>query len=163
SKRHTMPLKCQAALCFAVAFFCTCSQEIVLAWQPAIGPLKTRWAKDVSPDNTHPEYPRPQMVRKEWLNLNGLWDLAVTPKDAKPDSYQTQILVPFPVESALSGVMKSVNENDQLWYRRSFEIPTSWHGRRVLLNFGAVDFEAKVWVNGSNVGQHRGGYDGFTF
>jgi beta-galactosidase/beta-glucuronidase len=103
------------------------------------------------------------MVRKEWLNLNGLWDLAITAKDVKPDSYQTQILVPFPVESSLSGVMKPVSETNQLWYRRTFGVPGSWHGRRVLLHFGAVDFEAKVWVNGSNVGQHRGGYDGFTF
>src|ERR1051326_7939797 len=76
-------------------------------WQPAIGPLETRWAKDVSPDNALPEYPRPQMVRKEWLNLNGLWDLAITNRDAaKPDSFPDQILIPFPVESALSGVMK---------------------------------------------------------
>jgi beta-galactosidase/beta-glucuronidase len=133
------------------------------AWQPAQGPLKTRWARDVGPDNAHPEYPRPQMVRKEWLNLNGLWDLAISPKDAtKPDAYPTKILVPFPVESALSGVMKPVSENDRLWYRRKFAIPAHWSGKRVLLNFGAVDFEATVWVNGREVGKHRGGYDGFS-
>src|SRR5258707_7944515 len=80
------------------------------AWQSATGPLQTRWTKDVSPDKAHPEYPRPQMVRKDWLNLNGLWDLTITNKDApKPDSFQTQILVPFPVASALSGVMKPVS------------------------------------------------------
>src|SRR5438067_2666399 len=85
-------------------------------WHPAAGPLKTRWAKDVSPANALPEYPRPQMVREEWLNLNGLWDFAITPKDASTSvSFQTQILVPFPVESALSGVMRPVNENDRLW------------------------------------------------
>src|SRR5437899_2871140 len=123
-------------------------------WQPAPGPLKTRWAKDVSPRNAHPEYPRPQMVRKDWLNLNGLWELAITSKDAaKPDSFTSEILVPFPVESALSGVMKSVGENDRLWYRRSFETPKRWSGQRVLLHFGAVDFEAAVWVNGKEVGQ----------
>jgi hypothetical protein len=132
-------------------------------WQPAEGPLKTRWAKDVSPRNAHPEYPRPQMVRKEWLNLNGLWDFAITPKDATPQSFDTQILVPFPVESALSGVMKRVSENDRLWYHRSFVIPPSWHGRRVLLYFGAVDFETSVRVNSTDIGQHRGGYDGFGF
>jgi beta-galactosidase/beta-glucuronidase len=134
------------------------------SWQPATGPLKTRWAAEVSPKNAHPEYPRPQMVRSEWLNLNGLWDLAITSKEAaKPDTFTTQILVPFPVESALSGVMKSVSENDRLWYRRVFEVPGAWRGERVLLHFGAVDFEATVWVNGKQVGQHRGGYDGFTF
>jgi beta-galactosidase/beta-glucuronidase len=133
------------------------------AWQPATGPLQTRWAKEVSPKNALPEYPRPQMVRKEWLNLNGLWDLAITGKDDKPASFQSQILVPFPVESALSGVMKRVTENDRIWYRRTFELPRKWRGQRVLLHFGAVDFEATVWVNGKSVGRHRGGYDGFSF
>ncbi|PYJ01653.1 MAG: hypothetical protein DME25_17695 [Verrucomicrobia bacterium] len=134
------------------------------AWQPASGPLKTRWAKDVSPERAHPEYPRPQLVRKEWLNLNGLWDLSITSKDAtKPGPFDNQILVPFPVESALSGVMKPVGENERLWYRRAFEIPASWLGRRVLLHFGAVDFEASIWVNGKSIGQHRGGYDAFNF
>src|SRR5437867_3832909 len=107
------------------------------SWQPAAGPLKTRWAKDVSPQHVHPEYPRPQMVRKEWLNLNGLWDLAIIPKTtAKPEAYQTQILVPFPVESALSGVMKPVRENDRIWYRRTFELPAKWQGHLILLHFG---------------------------
>ncbi len=133
------------------------------AWQPAEGPLKTRWAKDVSPRNAHSEYPRPQMVRKEWINLNGLWELAIVSKDAeKPTAFEHQILVPFPVESALSGVMKPVTENERLWYRRTFELPKKWIGRRVLLHFGAVDFEATVWVNGRQLGQHRGGYDGFS-
>ena len=133
------------------------------AWRPAAGPLKTRWAKDVSPENAHPEYPRPQMVRQDWLKLNGLWDLAITGKDAKRATFQTQILVPFPVESALSGVMRPVSENDRIWYRRDFEVPNKWKGRRVLLHFGAVDFEATVWVNGKEIGQHRGGYDAFSF
>jgi beta-galactosidase/beta-glucuronidase len=135
----------------------------VWAWQPAAGPLKTRWAKDVSPEKAHREYPRPQMVRKDWLNLNGLWDLAIAGKDGKPTEFPLQILVPFPVESALSGVMKSVSENDRIWYRRTFEVPTAWRERRVWLHFGAVDFETTVWVNGQQVGQHRGGYDGFSF
>jgi beta-galactosidase/beta-glucuronidase len=133
------------------------------AWQPAAGPLKTRWAKDVSPENAHPEYPRPQMVRSDWLNLNGLWDFAITSKDAKRAAFQKQILVPFPVESALSGVMRPVSENDRIWYRRSIDVPDKWRGRRLLLHFGAVDFEATVWVNGKEIGQHQGGYDAFTF
>jgi beta-galactosidase/beta-glucuronidase len=138
-------------------------QTSAASWQPAAGPLKTRWAKDVSPENAHPEYPRPQMVRQDWLNLNGLWDFAITSKDATRATFQKQILVPFPVESALSGVMRPVSENDRIWYRREFEVPRKWKGRRVLLHFGAVDFEATVWVNGKEIGQHRGGYDAFSF
>ena len=158
-----MPLKPIRELMFLSAIFlsaCTASAD---SWQPAEGPLKTRWAKDVSPKNAHPEYPRPQLVRKEWLNLNGLWDLAITSKEAKPEGFPMQILVPFPVESALSGVRKAVSEKDRLWYRRSFEVPAKWRGQRVWLHFGAVDFEATVLVNGKKVGQHRGGYDGFSF
>src|ERR1043166_6612125 len=133
-------------------------------WRPADGPLKTRWAKDVSPANALPEYPRPQLVRKEWMNLNGLWDIAITDKDvAKPDSFPEEILVPFPVESALSGVMKISSESQRIWYRRSFSIPKKWIGERILLHFGAVDFETTVWLNDKKVGEHRGGYDVFTF
>jgi hypothetical protein len=132
-------------------------------WTPAKGPLTTRWAKDVDPAKVHPEYPRPQLVRKDWLNLNGVWQLAF----AKPDEtapvgkdLPERILVPFPVESALSGVMKRA---DRLWYRRTFTVPKEWAGQRVLLHFGAVDWEATVHVNGQNLGTHRGGYDGFSF
>jgi len=132
-------------------------------WHPADGPLKTRWAKNVSPENAHPEYPRPQLVRQDWLNLNGLWDLAITSKEATRATFQTQILVPFPVESALSGVMRPVSENERIWYRRTFDVPMKWYGRRVLLHFGAVDFEATVWINRKQIGQHRGGYDAFSF
>ncbi len=124
----------------------------------------TRWAADVSPKNAHPEYPRPQMVRKDWQNLNGLWDYAITAKAAaQPAQWDGQILVPFPIESALSGVMKRVYATNQLWYRRSFTIPRGWKGKNVLLNFGAVDWETRVFVNGKEVGTHRGGYDGFSF
>jgi beta-galactosidase/beta-glucuronidase len=133
------------------------------SWQPAQGPLKTRWAKDVSPANAHPEYPRPQMVRADWLNLNGLWDFAITSKEATRATFGNQILVPFPVESALSGVMRPVSENERIWYRRSFAVPRKWGERRLLLHFGAVDFEATVWLNGKEIGHHRGGYDAFSF
>jgi beta-galactosidase/beta-glucuronidase len=134
-------------------------------WQPADGPLSTRWAAEVDPSRgVLPEYPRPQLVRDNWLNLNGLWDLAITPRTAvRPDTFAQKILVPFPVESALSGVMRNVTENDRLWYRRTFEIPAGWEEQRVLLHFGAVDFEAVVWLNGHELGQHRGGYDPFHF
>ena len=123
-------------------------------WQPAAGPLKTRWAKDVSPDHVLPEYPRPQMVRKDWLNLNGLWDIKLG------DGTESKILVPFAIESALSGVMKHA---DSVTYRRSFEIPKGWSGQQVLLHFGAVDWESKVTLNGKELGVHRGGYDAFSF
>lgn len=133
-------------------------------WQPAKGPLMTRWAKDVSAENVHPEYPRPQMVRRDWLNLNGLWEYAIQPKDQRqPENFDGQILVPFSVESALSGVMKPVGQDNRLWYRRTFEIPQQWSGKRILLHFGAVDWDTTVWVNGKKVGTHRGGYDPFTF
>lgn len=133
-------------------------------WQPAPGPLKTRWTDQIQPDHALPEYPRPTMVRDRWLNLNGLWEYAVTPRDAgRPGRFQGEILVPFPIESSLSGVKRRVTENERLWYRRRFEVPAAWKGHRVLLHFGAVDFEATVWVNGRQVGLHRGGYDAFEF
>jgi len=133
-------------------------------WQPAKGPLMTRWGKQVSPDNAHREYPRPQMVRKDWLNLNGLWEYAIKPKDqGQPRNFDGQILVPFPAESALSGVMKPVGQENRLWYRRTFETPKKWKDLKVLLHFGAVDWDTTVWVNGRQVGTHRGGYDPFTF
>jgi hypothetical protein len=133
------------------------------AWQPAKGPLMTEWAKDVSPEKALPEYPRPQMVRREWLNLNGLWEYAVADKAAgKPPAYDGKILVPFAIESALSGVMKPLGPGRRLWYRRQFTVPKEWAGRRVLLHFGAVDWEATVTLNGRPVGSHRGGYDAFS-
>src|SRR5688572_24960283 len=134
-------------------------------WKPAAGPLMTKWAKDVSPKNALKEYPRPQMVRDEWKNLNGLWDYAVTAKDATsaPTQWAGKILVPFPIQSALSGVMTNVNENQRIWYARKFTIPRGWRSKRVLLHFGAVDWEAAVWINGKEVGKHSGGYDAFSF
>jgi beta-galactosidase/beta-glucuronidase len=132
-------------------------------WAPVEGQLMTRWAKEVTPDHALPEYPRPQMVRREWQNLNGLWDYAIVAKDAaRPDSFQGQILVPFPVQSALSGVKKTLSPDDSLWYRRQFSLPAAWAGRHVLLNFGAVDWQATIWVNGVNVGEHKGGFDPFS-
>jgi hypothetical protein len=134
-------------------------------WKPADGPLMTRWAKDVKPDNVLPEYPRPQLRRAAWMNLNGVWQLAFAKEgeDAPVGKdLPERILVPFPVESALSGVMKPA---ERLWYRRTFAVPTDkdWKDKRVLLHFGAVDWEATVWLNGKKLGDHRGGYDGFTF
>jgi beta-galactosidase/beta-glucuronidase len=134
-------------------------------WQPVTGKIMTRWAKDVSPDTVHPEYPRPQMKREEWLNLNGMWEYAIRPEEEKAplEKYDGHILVPFPVESALSGVKKPVGKENRLWYRRTFSIPKKWSKKRVILNFEAVDWETTVWINGRQAGTHRGGYDPFTF
>ena len=148
----------------AMLTLCLLSQARAQDWKPAEGRLMTRWAKDVSPDSVLPEYPRPQMVRKEWQNLNGLWEYAIRPKaEGKPDKWDGRILVPFAAESALSGVMKPVGPDNRLWYRRTFTIPEKWAGQRVLLHFGAVDWEATVWVNGKEIGTHRGGFDPFSF
>ena len=133
-----------------------------LAWTPGDG-LKTRWAADVNPANPLPEYPRPQMVRADWINLNGLWDYAITPSDGKYEKAEGQILVPFCAESALSGVQRHVGSANALWYERSFKLPASWKGRDVLLHFGAVDWKTEVWVNGTKVGDHTGGYAPFSF
>ena len=108
--------------------------------------------------------PRPQMVRPEWNNLNGLWQYAIQDKDAaRPDNWDGEILVPFPVESALSGVMKPVQPNQKVWYCRTFEVPELDGGKRLLLHFGAVDWQCTAWVNGKEVGSHVGGYDPFSF
>jgi ABC-type glycerol-3-phosphate transport system permease component len=132
--------------------------------EPLETPLMTRWAKEVTPDNVLPEYPRPQLVREAWQNLNGLWEYAIRLRNSgQPKNFDGQILVPFPIESALSGVSLRVEEGRRLWYRRTFEIPSAWEGKHVLLHFGAVDYEATLWVNGQEVGTHVGGYDAFSF
>ena len=132
---------------------------------PVKGPLATKWAADIKPDAPLPEYPRPQLVRTDWANLNGVWQFAFG-KEGEPapvgKNLDDKILVPYPVESALSGVMKPV-ENGRVWYRRTFHVPTVWRDRRLILHFGAVDWEATVWVNGVELGTHKGGYDAFDY
>ena len=134
-------------------------------WQMKQGPMMTPWSETLNPDNVLPEYPRPQMVRESWLNLNGVWDLRKGVKDEPYSSsfaYDKKILVPFPIESALSGVMEKSDEQIY-WYRRTFTLPAEMKGKNVLLHFGAVDWETVVYVNGQNVGHHTGGYDPFCF
>lgn len=126
--------------------------------------LKTRWAAEVNATNALPEYPRPQMVRADWLNLNGEWDYAImATATGMPVNFQGKILVPFAVDSVLSGVQQKLEETNTLWYRRRVDLPAAWRGQRVRVHFGAVDWQTRVFVNGRIAGQHRGGYDRFSF
>jgi beta-galactosidase/beta-glucuronidase len=132
-------------------------------WKPADNPLTTPWTAKVSPTNALPEYPRPQMTRARWTNLNGLWDYAIVAKDAaRPETFDGKLLVPYPVESALSGVKLPLKPDQRLWYRRTLNVSAA-KGSRLLLHFGAVDWRAEVFVNGKSLGTHEGGYDPFTF
>lgn len=127
--------------------------------------LKTRWATHVSATTPLPEYPRPQLERSSWLNLNGSWQYAIAPKSQinAPATYAGNILVPYPVESALSGVQKTVGKDKLLWYKRTFTLPSNYKNKTILLHFGAVDWQTTVFINGKPAGDHRGGYDPFTF
>ena len=144
------------ALAVATASF---AQE----WAPVGENIRTVWAEDVNPACLHPEYPRPQMVRADWQNLNGLWKYGITGAEAETFDAEGQILVPFALESSLSGVGKRLNKGEALWYEREFTIPKKWKGQDILLNFGAVDWKAEVYVNNTLVGEHSGGYDPFSF
>ena len=136
------------------------------AWEIRSVPNQTRWAALVRPDNALPEYPRPQLVRRggHWKNLNGLWGFATTSLDsAKPSRLDGEILVPYPIESALSGVKRPLRPDQLLWYRRMVAVPSLDARHRVLLHFGAVDYRATVYVNGREIGTHSGGYESFTY
>ena len=133
-------------------------------WKPVGNRIVSDWATQIDINNVLSEYPRPLMERPEWMNLNGLWKYAITPKGTPaPAAYQGDILVPFAVESSLSGVGKMINEKEELWYQRTFDIPSAWRGKQILLHFGAVDWKAEVWVNDVKVGEHTGGFTPFYF
>ena len=132
-------------------------------WAPVGNEIKTPWAAEVTPENVHPEYPRPQMVRENWMNLNGLWNYAITNLNTVPTYVEGEILVPFAVESSLSGVGRRITKENILWYQREFTVPSEWNGQNIILHFGAVDWQAEVFVNGERVGEHKGGYDPFSF
>ena len=147
------------SLLLAAAIFTTASGQ----WSIAGDKIRTTWAEKIDPNNVLAEYPRPQLERSEWMNLNGLWSYAITDlKATKPAAFDGQILVPFAVESALSGVQKRVTKENLLWYERTFTIPAKWANQRVMLNFGAVDWSADVYVNDIFVGNHTGGYAPFS-
>ncbi|MCU0358537.1 MAG: beta-galactosidase [Cyclobacteriaceae bacterium] len=148
-------------LCLAIS---TTTLAQSSAWKMVEGRIATPWAENVNPAQVHAEYPRPHLVRDTWMNLNGLWDYSIrSASTSKPDSYDGQILVPFAVESALSGVGKTVGIDNVVFYKRTFTLPPSFRGKTILLHFGAVDWLAEVWVNGTKAGEHIGGYDPFTF
>ena len=158
-----MKLKHFAFIALAASFAISCNTADKTGWAPVGDRIMTQWGENLDPSEVLPEYPRPQMVRGEWMNLNGLWEYAITPAEAEPEKMDGNILVPFAVESALSGVGRAVGENEALWYEREFTIPEEWAGQRVQLNFGAVDWKAEVYVDDAFVGEHTGGYAPFSF
>src|SRR5215469_18953792 len=148
-----------AGLCFLVLLTAVRAE----AWQMKQAPLMTQWAALVDTNNPLPEYPRPQFVRTNWMNLNGIWQFqAGATNDPVPtnQTLSSQILVPYPMESAISGVMQY---NEFSWYRRLFTVPAAWNGKRVILHLDAVDWQATVYVNGQRVGIHKGGYDPISY
>lgn len=158
--RHIMSFQKLLVLLF---FITTPSLLFSQQWEAKKARLMTKYATDVTPDKVLPEYPRPQLVREKWLNLNGLWQYqpgTSANRTLPKGKLSGSILVPFAVESALSGVME---QHERLWYRRKFTLPKTWNGQRILLHFGAVDYETEVYINGKSLGIHTGGYDPFSF
>jgi hypothetical protein len=134
-------------------------------WKMVDGKISTTWAARVDAAKPHPEYPRPQLSRNGWSNLNGLWDYAILPRESgelAPQKWDGKILVPFAVESALSGVGKTVGKDSVLWYQTTLSNVAREKDKLLLLNFGAVDWRCKVLVNGKEAGTHQGGYDPFS-
>lgn len=149
-------------------FLVCCALALTLGaqaqWKPVGDKIKTKWAEQINPKNVLPEYPRPQLERTDWVNLNGEWEYAIKPKgQAEPAAFDGNILVPFAVESSLSGVRKEVGENNELWYKRTFSVPAGWKSKDIVLNFGAVDWKADVFVNDILIGSHQGGFTPFSF
>ena len=150
---------------FTLTFLAFFISAILFAqeWQPVGNKIKTRWAEKVTPENVWKEYPRPQMVRPEWKSLNGLWEYAITLNNAeKPEKWGKNILVPFALETPLSGVERRIESNEVIWYKRTFEF-TPKDNERQLLNFEGVDYKCMVWVNGKLAGSHIGGNLPFSF
>jgi len=133
-------------------------------WYPKGKKIKTRWGKNLNPEKVWQEYPRPQLERKEWLNLNGPWLYSISQSnDSTPENYDGKILIPFPLESSLSGVMRNFTENQTLWYEKIINIPKKWRKKNILLHFGAVDWKCELFFNDFKIGEHIGGYSAFYF
>lgn len=144
----------------------SCSEpQVQYEWSPAGDNIKTKWAAQLTPENVHTEYPRPQLVRQDWMSLNGLWEYAITPADASemPQTADGTILVPFAVESSLSGVGRTVTADDALWYKTTFSIPKDWKKRNIILHFDGVDWKTEVTVNGNVLPVHTGAYAAFEY
>lgn len=151
-------------ICLTIFFTVNLTYSQKPNWKIAGEKIVSPWAEKVNPASPLSEYPRPQMVRAVWKSLNGLWDYSLTPKqNSAPASYSGKILVPFAVESALSGVGKTVGKDSLLWYKTTFTVPSAMKGKNILLHFGAVDWQTEVSVNGKKIGTHEGGYDPFSF
>lgn len=147
-------------VCCALALT-VCAQA---QWKPAGDKIKTKWAEQINPKNVLPEYPRPQLERTDWVNLNGEWEYAIKPKgEVEPQTFDGNILVPFAIESSLSGVQKEVGDANELWYKRTFSVPANWKNKDIVLNFGAVDWKADVFINDVLIGSHQGGFTPFSF
>ncbi len=150
-------------LLLAAAFFFFAFLAMAQNWTPAGDKIKTPWAEKIDPSSPLPEYPRPQLVRDQWQNLNGSWDYAILPKGSnEPNAFDGKILVPYAIESSLSGVQKMVGDKNELWYHRTFNVPATWKNKAVILHFGAVDWKADIWINDIKVGAHQGGYAPFS-
>ena len=151
-------------LAFALVLgLAACTEKADVQWAPLQEHILSPWAAQVDPQNPLPEYPRPQLERVAWQSLNGLWDYAIGPKEGEQPAPEGKILVPFAVESALSGVGRHITADDALWYSTRFSIPKKWKGQEIWLNFQAVDWSTEVWLNGQRVGSHTGGYTAFSF
>jgi hypothetical protein len=157
-----MKFKALLAVSVAAAGMTFCTGDKSPVWHPAQNPLFTVWGNNVDPSAPWPEYPRPGLVRKEWMSLNGLWDYTICGKEESRPAPEGKILVPFPVESALSGVKLRMTDSLALWYSREFVLPGSWRSKQIILNFEASDWETSVWVDDNLAMNHRGGYDPFT-
>lgn len=155
-----MIMKKTLLVCCALAL----TLSVEAQWKPVGDKIKTQWAEQVNPKQVLPEYPRPLMERTDWQNLNGEWEYAIRPTgQAEPVGFDGNILVPFAVESSLSGVQKEVGDTNELWYKRTFTVPAAWKNKDIVLNFGAVDWKADVFVNDILVGTHKGGFTPFSF
>ncbi len=149
---------------FLLLAFVMSGASLFAQWKPAGDKIKTKWAESINPSSVLPEYPRPIMERSDWTNLNGLWEYSIQPVGQnEPQKFEGNILVPFAVESSLSGVQKNLGKDKELWYKRTFNVASDWKNKTILLHFGAVDWKTEVYINDIKIGTHTGGFTPFSF